>query len=122
MVRPMHLAVGMDDTGRRTSSNEVNATASEQSMDRERDARLATLHALETGARYSIEALHNALCAYVRVRRRDGDTVEAVLAQVRELVIQPVTPEGATRISPLAREALIDLSLRWCADEFARAD
>ena len=100
----------------------MNAAASQRSKDRERDALVTALHGLEMGARNSIEALHDALCAYVHARRRDGDSVQSVLAQVRELVTQPVTSEGGTKVSALAREALIDLSLRWCADEFARGD
>lgn len=109
---------GADTTG----GDEVRKTGPKAGPSRELNALLEALEGLETGARNSIEELRKALCAYVGARRRAGDAAEKVLADVRELVTHPVTVDGAIKVTPLAREALVDLSVRWCTEEFGRED
>jgi hypothetical protein len=76
---------------------------------------------LECGTRDALEALHVALCRLVAVLRRTGRSCEEIVADIRDIAMQPVTPDGANKIPRLAREALADLTTRWCEDEYGRA-
>lgn len=85
-----------------------------------REPVLASLARVESGQRDALDDLRVALCAYVGHLRREGLSREDVLAAVRELVLQPVTPEGAIALTPIVREALAELTLEWCQAEYAR--
>ena len=82
---------------------------------------IGALEAFERGERDTIEALRLALCRYVHALRAAGTAVEDVLSEMRELVTRPQTPHGATKVPPIAREALAELTLRWCSDEYERS-
>jgi hypothetical protein len=59
--------------------------------------------------------------ARVESGQRDAlDDLRVALWAVRELVLQPVTPEGAIALTPIVREALAELTLEWCQAEYAR--
>ena len=75
---------------------------------------------LEHGHRDAMEELRVELCAYVGRLRHDGVTREAALENVRLLIAQPATPDGALALTPVVRDALAELTLQWCAEEYAR--
>jgi hypothetical protein len=90
---------------------------------RSHPARAALVQALarvERGERDGLEELHKASCAFVAALRKEGATKEQILDEVRQVAASPVTPEGASKIPPIAREALAELTLRWCTDEYGR--
>lgn len=79
-----------------------------------------TLRAFELGERDSLDSLYEALCRLVAVLRRAGRTREDVIAEVRNVVTAPATPQGARKVPEIAREALAELTVRWCEEEYAR--
>ena len=76
------------------------------------------LAALERGERDALESVQAALCAHVNALRVAGFSRNDVLEEVRKLVTTPATDAGSRAMPVLAREALADLSLRWCAEEY----
>ena len=87
-----------------------------------RDAVVQALRGLELGERDSMEGLHRALCDLVGALRRAGRSCDDVVADVRSIISTPVTAVGATKVPALAREALVELTLRWCADEYGQTE
>ena len=88
-------------------------------------ARAGLLHALrdlESGERDSMDRLHTALCGLVGTLRRAGRSADEVQEEIRQVVSQPATPEGNYNVPAIARAALVELSLQWCAEEYGRAD
>jgi hypothetical protein len=88
-------------------------------------ARAGLLHALrdlESGERDSMERLHSALCELVGTLRSAGRSAEEVQEEIRGMVSEPATPDGSFRVPAIARAALVELSLQWCAEEYGRAD
>jgi hypothetical protein len=88
-------------------------------------ARAGLVHALkdlESGERDSMERLHGALCELVGTLRRAGRSADEVQQEIRAIVSEPATPEGNFRVPAIARAALVELSLQWCAEEYGRAD
>ena len=88
-------------------------------------ARAGVVQALrdfELGERDSMERLHDALCRFVATLRGAGKSCDAVVADVRSLIATPATAEGASKLPAIAREALAELTLRWCEEEYARAE
>jgi hypothetical protein len=81
---------------------------------------MMALGRVETGQRDALDELRQALCAYVDVLRRAGQTRDGVLAQIRQIMKQPATPGGAYSLTPIVREALAELTLEWCRAEYAR--
>ena len=81
---------------------------------------LRALRDLELGERDAMERLHDALCRFVAAQRSAGRTCGEVVAEVRGIVGEPATPQGARKIPSVAREALAELTLRWCEEEYAR--
>jgi|SRR6185503_3741987 len=80
------------------------------------------LQDLESGERDSMEQLHRALCTLVGALRSAGRSAEEVQEEIRAIVSEPATPEGNFRVPAIARTALVELSLQWCAEEYGRAD
>ena len=81
---------------------------------------VAALAHLEHGQRDAMEELRTELCLYVGHLRRDGLSREAALADIRSLIAQPATPEGAIALTSVVRDALAELTLQWCEAEYAR--
>src|SRR5213080_2469898 len=75
---------------------------------------------LEQGHRDAMEELRVELCAYVGHLREDGLTREEALDNVRSLIAAPATPDGALTLTPVVRDALAELTLQWCEEEYAR--
>src|SRR5881394_1794186 len=105
--------------------NEVTSQTDVQSHERSptqaaRSRVVAALAHLEHGQRDAMEELRVELCAYVGHLRRDGLSREAALSNVRSLIAQPATPDGALALTPVVREALAELTVQWCAEEYAR--
>ena len=88
------------------------------------DAREWVIDALgrmERGERNALDEMREALCAFVSALKSDGATREQATEEVRRIITEPVTAEGGFRLLGPAREALIELSLYWCSEEFARS-
>jgi hypothetical protein len=73
---------------------------------------------LERGERNALDGFRSALCTFIGTLRDHGVARETVVESVRAVVSAPATPEGARTLHPSAREALIEMSINWCADEF----
>ena len=102
------------------STSEPRSEASDVTV--ARAAVVQALVRLELGERDSMEALHRTLCDFVRLQRKAGRACDEVVADVRGIVTKPVTAAGATKVPAVAREALVELTLRWCAEEYARTE
>lgn len=76
---------------------------------------------LERGERNALDGFRTALCAFIGVLRDQGVGRDAVVETVRAVVSAPATPEGARTLHPSAREALVEMSVDWCVDEFGPA-
>jgi hypothetical protein len=77
---------------------------------------------LENGQRDAMDELRESLCAYVGALRREGSSRDSTLTTVRMFVATPVTPDGAVALTPIVRDALAELTLEWCAAEYARLE
>ena len=75
---------------------------------------------LEQGHRDAMEELRVELCSYVGLLQKAGLSREAALANVRTLIAEPATPDGAHALTPVVRDALAELTLQWCEEEYAR--
>ena len=82
---------------------------------------IAALGKMERGERNSLDVLRDHLCGFVNALKAEGATRDQAVEAVRRLISEPATSEGAFRLLPPAREALIELSLHWCVEEFGRA-
>ena len=82
-----------------------------------RDWVIDALGRMEQGERNALEGMREALCAYVTALKADGATREQATEEIRRIVSQPVT-DGAFRLLPPAREALVELSIYWCSEAF----
>ena len=88
------------------------------------EARAKVIEALgkmERGERNALDSLRDVLCGFVTALRAEGATRDQAIVSVRRLIAEPATSEGAFRLLPPAREALIELSMHWCAEEFGRS-
>jgi hypothetical protein len=85
-----------------------------------RERAVAALARLERGERDALSGFQEALCRYVAVLRAAGLSRDRALEAVRELVSTPASSERGSTLSAAAREALVELSTQWCADEYAR--
>ncbi len=79
---------------------------------------LAALARLERGERDAFVEFQDALCRYVAALRVSGWSRDRAIESVRALVASPTGREGGS-LSPSARAALVELSIHWCADEYA---
>jgi hypothetical protein len=78
------------------------------------------LASVERGERNALEGLREALCGFVVELRKEGASRDEAIAAVRELMTEPATAAGMAVLLPPAREALVELSTYWCAQEYAR--
>ena len=88
------------------------------------EARASVVDALgrmERGERNSLDLLRDVLCAFVTVLKSRGASRDEAIEAVRSVISEPATSEGAFRLLPPAREALIELSIHWCAEAYGRA-
>ena len=79
---------------------------------------IKALQRVEQGERDSLEELKSALCAYIGALRAEGADKDAATRAVAEVIMTPASPEGESNLRPPAREALVELSTHWCAEEF----
>ena len=85
------------------------------------DARAAAVHALravEEGQRDSLDALRNAICSYLTALRGEGIQKEEALDRVRGVIAEPASGDPGWLL-PAAREALMDLAMYWCTEQYA---
>jgi hypothetical protein len=85
-----------------------------------RDEVVRALGRLEQGERDALEEVRLALCPLIAALRADGKSYDSIVESVRALVSSPTTPEGEFGLHPAAREALVELSVQWCANEYGR--
>lgn len=81
---------------------------------------VSALGRLERGERNALEEVREALCPLIAALRADGLSYAAIVQTARALLSTPTSPEGAYSLLPAAREALVELSVEWCATEYAR--
>ena len=81
---------------------------------------VAALARMERGERDSLDVLRESLCTYVSALKQEGSSRDDVVAAVRQVISEPASSEGSFRLLAPAREALIELSTHWCAEEYAR--
>jgi hypothetical protein len=74
---------------------------------------------LERSERNALEEFRTALCVFIGSLRAQGMDRDTVAETVRALVAVPTT-DNVRGLHPSAREALIELSIHWCAEEFSR--
>lgn len=86
-----------------------------------RETVVRALERVERGERNALTELREALCGYVTALRSQGLTRELTIDTVRTLVHTPRTDEGTFGLLPMAREALVELSVQWCGEEYDRA-
>ena len=87
------------------------------------DARESVIEALgrmERGERNSLDALRDVLCVYVTTLKAEGASRAQAIEAVRRVIAEPTSVEGAFRLLPPAREALVELAMHWCGEEFGR--
>jgi|SRR5688572_15011243 len=85
------------------------------------EARASVVDALgrmERGERNSIDMLREVLCVFVTALKAEGATRQQAIDAVRLVIAEPTSTEGAFRLLPSAREALVELAIHWCSEEF----
>jgi hypothetical protein len=75
---------------------------------------------MERGERNSLDTLRQVLCVYVTALKAEGATRTQVMEAVRRVIAEPTSAEGAFRLLPPAREALVELATHWCGEEFGQ--
>lgn len=75
---------------------------------------------LERGERNALEEVRLALCSLIAGLRARGMSYDAIVENVRTLISTPTTPEGEYTLLSAAREALVELSIQWCEEEYAK--
>ena len=85
---------------------------------RDRDNVVNALGRLERSERDAVDGLRTAICGFVGSLRAEGATQEQVVEAVRTLVASPATADGALNLAPAVREALVELAIHWCVDEW----
>ena len=103
----------------RPSDHSVSTESGSKLADARRGVALA-LASVERGERNALEGLRQALCSFVVALREGGASKEDAMAAVKALMAEPATPDGAMTLLPPAREALVELSTYWCAQEYAK--
>ena len=78
------------------------------------------LRRVEEGERDSLDGLRDALCAFIGALRDEGKSRTEAIGAVSELITSVPDAESASLLSPIAREALVQLSTHWCNEEFDR--
>jgi hypothetical protein len=79
---------------------------------------IEALGSMERGERNALDAMRGVLCTYVTALKAEGATRDQAVEAVRELISEPTSDEGAFRLLPPAREALVELSIYWCSEAF----
>ena len=105
------------ESGRSRSERAMNESDQGQQA---RESVAQALERVERGERNALAELREALCGYVGTLRKQGLTRELTVDTVRTLVRTPRTEEGTFGLLPTAREALVELSVQWCAEEYDR--
>jgi hypothetical protein len=85
------------------------------------EARAAVAQALaqlERGERNALDGLRDAVCSFVLALRTSGTSREDAIEALRSVMTQPSGSGNERSILPEAREALVELSTHWCADQY----
>jgi hypothetical protein len=85
-----------------------------------REEVVRALGRLEQGERNALEGVRLALCPLIAALRADGMSFDSIVETVRALISKPTTPEAEFGLHPAAREALVELSVQWCANEYGQ--
>lgn len=84
------------------------------------ETRAAAVHALravEEGQRDSLDTLRDAICNYLTALRAEGLSKDVALERVRSVIAEPASDEPGWLL-PAAREALMDLAMYWCSEQY----
>ena len=81
---------------------------------------VAALGKMERGERNSLDGLRDVLCAFVGALKAEGASRDQAMEAVRQVISEPATAEAFRLLAP-AREALIELSIYWCTEEYGPA-
>lgn len=76
---------------------------------------------MERGERNSLDPLRDVLCTFVSALKSEGASRDQAIEAVRRVISGPATSDGAFRLLAPAREALIELSIYWCGEDFGHA-
>jgi hypothetical protein len=87
----------------------------------DRDNVVQALERLERSERDAVDELREAICGFVGSLRGEGASGEQVKEAVRALIATPASTEGALNLAPAVREALVELAVHWCSDEYDKA-
>ena len=79
---------------------------------------IQALQRVEQGERDSLDELRAALCTFVSALRAEGATRDVSIREVTELIMTPASPAGESNLGAPAREALVELSTHWCAEQY----
>jgi len=81
---------------------------------------VVALGKMERGERNALDTLRDVLCTFVGVMKSEGASRDEAIEAVRRIISEPATAESFRLLAP-AREALIELSTHWCAEEYGPA-
>lgn len=101
----------------------ANASADEPARAAaELQALVPVLARVERGERNALEDFRRAICDLVARLRREGVPRAQVIEMVSRLSATATSPDTHFQLTAAAREALVQLSLEWCAEEYGKAD
>ena len=83
-----------------------------------RAAAVQALRAVEEGHRDSLDALRSAICSYLTALRAEGLDKADAMELVRSVIAEPASDDPGWLL-PAAREALMDLAMYWCSEQYA---
>jgi len=72
---------------------------------------------VERGERNSLDRLRDTVCGYLTALRAEGVQKDEALERIRVL-ISNAPSRDETWLLPAAREALTDLAMHWCTQQY----
>ena len=93
-------------------------TVASRAASEARAAAVEAVRAVEEGERDSLDRLRAAVCTYLSALRAEGTEKSAALDEVRAVIATPVS-DNPGWLLPAAREALMDLAMHWCIEQYA---
>jgi hypothetical protein len=98
---------------------EPDASVAQRTTAEARDGAVEALKYVERGERNSLDRLRDAMCTYLSALKAEGISRDDALERIRSLIATPASGDP-TWLLPAAREALMDLAMHWCTEEYLR--